>query len=168
MEIRIHFQLWEGNWRRGEGRCLRDGKFHGDGRQFHWKQPFNLKKGWLVWGGTGLVGAMALTGAALSLFRTETPEREGRLFDEASPISWILHGLSYQMGLDPNSDHDQLSCVCSCPTSHLFRIGFGTIVCANPQYHYTDEKSSHFFSLPTAVVLAVIFHISLRRVFELR
>ncbi|CAH8380950.1 unnamed protein product [Eruca vesicaria subsp. sativa] len=43
------------------------------------KQPFNLKKGWLVWSGIGLVGAVgaiALTGVALSLFRTETPERE--------------------------------------------------------------------------------------------
>ncbi|KAH0877426.1 hypothetical protein HID58_064820 [Brassica napus] len=43
------------------------------------KQPFNLQKGWLVWSGIGLVGAVgaiALTGVALSLFRTETPERE--------------------------------------------------------------------------------------------
>ncbi|KAL0754930.1 hypothetical protein Bca101_092598 [Brassica carinata] len=43
------------------------------------KQPFNLQKGWLVWGGIGLVGAVggiALTGVALSLFSTETPERE--------------------------------------------------------------------------------------------
>lgn len=45
------------------------------------KQPFNLQKGWLVWSGIGLVGAVgaiALTGVALSLFRTETPEREVR------------------------------------------------------------------------------------------
>ncbi|KAL1202590.1 hypothetical protein V5N11_006565 [Cardamine amara subsp. amara] len=43
------------------------------------RQPFNLQKGWLVWGGIGLVGAVgaiALTGVALSLFKTETPERE--------------------------------------------------------------------------------------------
>ncbi|KAJ0256966.1 CAAX amino terminal protease family protein [Hirschfeldia incana] len=43
------------------------------------KQPFNLRKGWLVWSGIGLVGAVgaiALTGVALSLFRTEAPERE--------------------------------------------------------------------------------------------
>ncbi|KAL0797795.1 hypothetical protein Bca101_052969 [Brassica carinata] len=43
------------------------------------KQPFNLRKGWLVWGGIGLVaavGGIALTGVALSLFSTETPERE--------------------------------------------------------------------------------------------
>ncbi|CAG7899794.1 unnamed protein product, partial [Brassica rapa] len=43
------------------------------------KQPFNLQKGWLVWGGIGLVaaiGGIALTGVALSLFSTETPERE--------------------------------------------------------------------------------------------
>ncbi|EOA38916.1 hypothetical protein CARUB_v10011314mg, partial [Capsella rubella] len=43
------------------------------------RQPFNLQKGWLVWGGIGIagaVGAIALTGVALSLFRTEAPERE--------------------------------------------------------------------------------------------
>lgn len=45
------------------------------------RQPFNLQKGWLVWGGIGLVGAVgaiALTGVVLSVFRTEAPEREVR------------------------------------------------------------------------------------------
>jgi len=43
------------------------------------RQPVNLQKGWLVWGGIGLVGAVgaiALTGVVLSVFRTEAPERE--------------------------------------------------------------------------------------------
>ncbi|XVE91485.1 hypothetical protein REPUB_Repub01dG0014200 [Reevesia pubescens] len=43
------------------------------------KEPFNLKKGWLLWAVIGLVGALiaiALTGAALSLFRGEDPQRE--------------------------------------------------------------------------------------------
>jgi hypothetical protein len=45
------------------------------------RQPVNLQKGWLVWGGIGLVGAVgaiALTGVVLSVFRTEAPEREVR------------------------------------------------------------------------------------------
>ncbi|KAM7468539.1 hypothetical protein LguiB_016101 [Lonicera macranthoides] len=43
------------------------------------REPFNLQKGWLLWAGFGLVGALmaiALTGVALSLFSGETPERE--------------------------------------------------------------------------------------------
>ncbi|XP_061358590.1 uncharacterized protein LOC133302787 [Gastrolobium bilobum] len=43
------------------------------------REPFNLQKGWLLWAGAGLVGALlavALTGAALSFFSGETPERE--------------------------------------------------------------------------------------------
>ncbi|XVF03342.1 hypothetical protein REPUB_Repub04eG0252900 [Reevesia pubescens] len=43
------------------------------------KEPFNLKKGWLLWAVIGLVGALiaiALTGAALSLVRGEEPQRE--------------------------------------------------------------------------------------------
>lgn len=45
------------------------------------REPFNLQKGWLLWAGFGLVGALmaiALTGVALSLFSGETPEREVR------------------------------------------------------------------------------------------
>ncbi|KAM0961678.1 hypothetical protein FF1_021051 [Malus domestica] len=43
------------------------------------KEPFNLQKGWLLWAGIGIVGAIAaitVTGAALSLLRGESPERE--------------------------------------------------------------------------------------------
>ncbi|XP_073145204.1 uncharacterized protein [Henckelia pumila] len=43
------------------------------------KEPFNLKKGWLLWAGIGLGGAIAaiaLTGVAVSFFSGETPPRE--------------------------------------------------------------------------------------------
>ncbi|KAH7515936.1 hypothetical protein FEM48_Zijuj10G0081200 [Ziziphus jujuba var. spinosa] len=43
------------------------------------KEPFSLQKGWLLWAGIGLVGALtaiALTGAATSLFSGESPQRE--------------------------------------------------------------------------------------------
>jgi len=43
------------------------------------REPFNLQKGWLLWAGVGLVGAIiaiALTGVAVSFFSGETPQRE--------------------------------------------------------------------------------------------
>ncbi|RDY09455.1 hypothetical protein CR513_06167 [Mucuna pruriens] len=43
------------------------------------REPFNLQKGWLLWAGVGLVGALiaiSLTGVAVSFFSGETPERE--------------------------------------------------------------------------------------------
>lgn len=43
------------------------------------KQPFNLRNGWLLWAGIGLGGAIiaiALTGAALTAFNGEPPQRE--------------------------------------------------------------------------------------------
>ncbi|XP_016453561.1 uncharacterized protein LOC107777905 isoform X2 [Nicotiana tabacum] len=43
------------------------------------KEPFNLQRGWLLWAGIGLVGAIgaiALTGVAMSTFNGETPPRE--------------------------------------------------------------------------------------------
>ncbi|XP_057420482.1 uncharacterized protein LOC130714591 [Lotus japonicus] len=43
------------------------------------REPFNLQKGWLLWAGVGLIGALAaiaLTGVAVSFFNGETPERE--------------------------------------------------------------------------------------------
>lgn len=43
------------------------------------KEPFNLKKGWLLWAGIGLGGAIAtiaLMGVAVSFFNGETPPRE--------------------------------------------------------------------------------------------
>ncbi|KAA3463494.1 D-alanine--D-alanine ligase [Gossypium australe] len=47
--------------------------------RYDFKEPFNLKKGWLLWAAIGLVGALiaiALTGAAMSLFRGEDSQRE--------------------------------------------------------------------------------------------
>lgn len=47
-----------------------------------WRDPFNLEKGWLLWAGIGLGGALAaiaVTGAALSFFSGETPQREVRI-----------------------------------------------------------------------------------------
>ncbi|KAL0385782.1 UNVERIFIED_CONTAM: hypothetical protein Sradi_2972500, partial [Sesamum radiatum] len=44
-----------------------------------WREPFNLEKGWLLWAGIGLGGALAaiaVTGAAMSLFNGEPPQRE--------------------------------------------------------------------------------------------
>ncbi|KAF3431454.1 hypothetical protein FNV43_RR26185 [Rhamnella rubrinervis] len=43
------------------------------------REPFSLQKGWLLWAGIGLVGAVmaiSLTGAAMSLFSGESPQRE--------------------------------------------------------------------------------------------
>jgi hypothetical protein len=45
------------------------------------REPFSLQKGWLLWAGIGLVGAIsavALTGAATSFFSGESPQREVR------------------------------------------------------------------------------------------
>ncbi|XP_074309725.1 uncharacterized protein LOC141644152 [Silene latifolia] len=47
--------------------------------QYDLREPFNLQKGWLLWAGIGLVGALgaiALTGVALSFFSSESPQRE--------------------------------------------------------------------------------------------
>uniref|UniRef100_A0A803L1N3 CAAX prenyl protease 2/Lysostaphin resistance protein A-like domain-containing protein n=1 Tax=Chenopodium quinoa TaxID=63459 RepID=A0A803L1N3_CHEQI len=43
------------------------------------REPFNLRKGWLLWAGIGFAGALgaiALTGVALSFFNGENPQRE--------------------------------------------------------------------------------------------
>ncbi|OIW10293.1 hypothetical protein TanjilG_28044 [Lupinus angustifolius] len=43
------------------------------------REPFNLQKGWLLWAGIGLAGALVaigLTGVALSFFNGEAPQRE--------------------------------------------------------------------------------------------
>ncbi|OWM89552.1 uncharacterized protein LOC116199887 [Punica granatum] len=43
------------------------------------REPFNLQKGWVLWAGVGLVGAIgaiALTGAAMSFSNGEPPQRE--------------------------------------------------------------------------------------------
>ncbi|KAE8023268.1 hypothetical protein FH972_008987 [Carpinus fangiana] len=47
--------------------------------RYDWREPFSLQKGWLLWAGIGLVGAIsavALTGAATSFFSAESPQRE--------------------------------------------------------------------------------------------
>ncbi|KAL7091427.1 hypothetical protein ACP275_12G105300 [Erythranthe tilingii] len=46
--------------------------------QYDWREPFDLKKGWLLWAGIGLGGALAavaVTGAAMSFF-SFNPERK--------------------------------------------------------------------------------------------
>lgn len=43
------------------------------------KKPFDLQRGWLVWAGVGIVGAViaiSLTGVATSLFSADKPQRE--------------------------------------------------------------------------------------------
>ncbi|KAG9146935.1 hypothetical protein Leryth_021574 [Lithospermum erythrorhizon] len=43
------------------------------------KEPFDLRRGWLLWAGIGLIGAIlaiSATGAALSFFNGEAPPRE--------------------------------------------------------------------------------------------
>ncbi|KAF7123914.1 hypothetical protein RHSIM_Rhsim12G0063600 [Rhododendron simsii] len=45
------------------------------------KKPFDLQRGWLLWAGIGIVGAViaiSLTGVAASLFRADKPQREVR------------------------------------------------------------------------------------------
>jgi len=53
--------------------------FNGENFVADLREPFNLEKGWLLWAGVGLVGALVaigLTGVAVSFFNGETPERE--------------------------------------------------------------------------------------------
>ncbi|KAM5583368.1 hypothetical protein ABKV19_003324 [Rosa sericea] len=60
--------------------------------RYDWREPFSLQRGWLLWAGIGLVGAVAavaLTGAATSFFSGQTPERE-----EDEGVHWgIQNGL---------------------------------------------------------------------------
>ncbi|KAJ7953804.1 CAAX amino terminal protease [Quillaja saponaria] len=53
------------------------------------REPFNLKKGWLLWAGVGLAGAVAaiaLTGTATSLFGGESPKRETDALVQLLPL----------------------------------------------------------------------------------
>ncbi|KAK3025381.1 hypothetical protein RJ639_044921 [Escallonia herrerae] len=53
------------------------------------KEPFNLQKGWLLWAGIGLVGALiaiAATGAAMSLFSGDNPQRETNALVRLLPL----------------------------------------------------------------------------------
>lgn len=47
--------------------------------RYDFREPFDFQKGWLLWAGIGLVGALiaiALTGATISFFSGDNPERE--------------------------------------------------------------------------------------------
>ncbi|KAL9688355.1 hypothetical protein QQ045_032776 [Rhodiola kirilowii] len=47
--------------------------------RYDFREPFNLQKGWLLWAGIGLIGALigiGLTGIAMSTFGGEAPQRE--------------------------------------------------------------------------------------------
>ncbi|KAL3654230.1 hypothetical protein CASFOL_003911 [Castilleja foliolosa] len=47
--------------------------------RYDWREPFGLKKGWLLWAGIGLGGAIAsiaVTGAVMSFLNGEPPQRE--------------------------------------------------------------------------------------------
>ncbi|XP_047958231.1 membrane-embedded CAAX protease MroQ isoform X2 [Salvia hispanica] len=47
--------------------------------RYDWRDPFNLQKGWLLWAGIGLGGALAAiagTGVVMSFFNGEPPQRE--------------------------------------------------------------------------------------------
>lgn len=62
--------------------------FHSDIRD-----PLNLQKGWLLWAGVGLVGALAsiaVTGAVLSSFNGGSTQREVRN-DKILSIFSIVH-----------------------------------------------------------------------------
>lgn len=71
------------------------------------REPFDFQKGWLLWAGIGFVGALiaiALTGATISFFSGDNPEREVRLFNNYFDIcgmslfskndqTWILNSI---------------------------------------------------------------------------
>ncbi|KAK9750778.1 hypothetical protein RND81_02G221400 [Saponaria officinalis] len=53
------------------------------------REPFSLQRGWLLWAGIGLVGALgaiALTGVALSFFGGESPQRETDALVQLLPL----------------------------------------------------------------------------------
>ncbi|MCL7052019.1 hypothetical protein MKW94_005109 [Papaver nudicaule] len=53
------------------------------------KEPFNLQKGWLLWAGIGIggaIGAIALTGVAMALFSGDNPERETDALVRLQPL----------------------------------------------------------------------------------
>ncbi|KAK7362290.1 hypothetical protein VNO77_04400 [Canavalia gladiata] len=57
--------------------------------KYDWREPFNLQKGWLLWGGVGLVGAIiaiALLGFAVSFFNGEPPQRETDALVQLLPL----------------------------------------------------------------------------------
>lgn len=47
--------------------------------RYDWRDPFSLRKGWLLWAGIGFIGALisvSLAGVAMSLFNGDPPQRE--------------------------------------------------------------------------------------------
>ncbi|GAB4839999.1 hypothetical protein Ancab_020709 [Ancistrocladus abbreviatus] len=53
------------------------------------REPFDLRKGWLLWAGIGLFGALgtiALTGVAMSYFSGESPQREADALVRLLPL----------------------------------------------------------------------------------
>ncbi|KAJ4829634.1 hypothetical protein Tsubulata_029308 [Turnera subulata] len=70
--------------------------------RYNLREPFNLQKGWLLWAGIGLAGAVlgiSLIGVAMSAFSGEAPQREVRnwfqiqLFYSLSYSSWKTDSL---------------------------------------------------------------------------
>ncbi|XP_026402438.1 uncharacterized protein LOC113298015 isoform X2 [Papaver somniferum] len=56
---------------------------------FNFKEPFNLQKGWLLWAGIGIggaIGAIALTGVAMALFSSGNPERDTDALVRLQPL----------------------------------------------------------------------------------
>ncbi|KAK1260635.1 hypothetical protein QJS04_geneDACA019491 [Acorus gramineus] len=56
---------------------------------YEWKEPFDLRRGWLLWAGIGLSGAVlaiALAGVALAIFNGEKPEREADALSRLLPL----------------------------------------------------------------------------------
>ncbi|KAI3963392.1 hypothetical protein MKW98_022814 [Papaver atlanticum] len=56
---------------------------------YDFKEPFNLQKGWLLWAGIGIggaIGAIALTGVAMALFSSGNPERDTDALVRLQPL----------------------------------------------------------------------------------
>ncbi|KAL0421090.1 UNVERIFIED_CONTAM: hypothetical protein Slati_3131900 [Sesamum latifolium] len=57
--------------------------------RYDWREPFNLEKGWLLWAGIGLGGALAaeaVIGAAMSLFNAGPPHTETDALVQLLPL----------------------------------------------------------------------------------
>lgn len=57
--------------------------------RYDFKEPFNLQKGWFIWSGVGLVGALAaiaLLGASIALFSSDNPQRETDALVRLQPL----------------------------------------------------------------------------------
>ncbi|CAH9123926.1 unnamed protein product [Cuscuta epithymum] len=57
--------------------------------RFDWREPFDLKRGWLLWATIGLVGALVaigLTGVAMSFLNSDPPQREADALVRLLPL----------------------------------------------------------------------------------